>query len=389
LTPSGVTRKKTLLVSCANLHAGGGVAVATSFLNILSRTTAAERVTVLCSSEVEKNLLAMSTPVEHFSSYYRFDQRGIRALWQRKPVRYRDFDVIFTVFGPQYALPLGSKSVVGMAQAWIVYPRNAAYTLLPSLRVRVLTRLKYEIQALFFWHAQKLVVEQEHVRIGLRKRRIFRDMAIELVPNAVDSAHLDESSWQPVSLPASASSIKLGVVARNSLHKNLQILPEVKDLLLSDYELDVDIFVTLPDEEWANCPKEFTSKLKNAGQLNTAQTPSFYAEMDGVIFPSLLECYSATPIEALAAGKPLFASNLPFIRDTVGQHGYHFDPLDVQDIAETIARYFNSGSQHHANAAVLGRQHVAKSTTAEQRASAYLVACGLSPLEDETPIDLA
>jgi hypothetical protein len=39
-------------------------------------------------------------------------------------------------------------------------------------------------------------------------------------------------------------------------------------------------------------------------------------------------------------GRPLFASNLPFIRDVCGDYCQYFEPLNAADIARVIDAYF-------------------------------------------------
>jgi hypothetical protein len=59
--------------------------------------------------------------------------------------------------------------------------------------------------------------------------------------------------------------------------------------------------------------------------------------MDAIIFPSLLECFSATPLEAMVMRRPLFVSDRPFNRDICGAFAYYIDPLGPVGIAELVA----------------------------------------------------
>lgn len=358
-----------LLVNCANLHGGGGVAVASSFLSALSRDRQTARdVTVLASSEVDQNVTALEVRTDAFGEYHRFDVHGLSALVRRKPVRFRDYAVVYTLFGPAYALPWRYRNITGFAQPWIVYPHNAANALL-SRRTRLSTRVRYEIQAMFFALADVLVVEQEHVRAGLRRRHLFRRKPIVVVPNTVDDIHFDPTRWAPVDVPAHPG-IKLGVIARNYPHKNLRILPEVRRLLQTEHGLSAQMYVTLPDLEWQACDEDFRASVVNVGPLTLAQCPAFHQAMDGIVFPTLLECYSATPIEALAARKPLFVSDIEAVRESVGDHALYFDPLDPRDVAATIADYFTSPPTD-ATAVDEGFRHVRQMPTADHRSAAY------------------
>jgi glycosyltransferase involved in cell wall biosynthesis len=300
---------------------------------------AAARITVVASSEVTTNLVTMGTPIARFANFYTMDVQGAQALTRRMPVPASDFAAMYTVFGPHYTPVDGPKNMMGFAQPWVAYPRNSAYSLLsPGQRVK--SRLKYRIQAKWFSNADVLVVEHEHVRSALKEQRLFLGKQIEVVPNVVDSLILDPAKWLPVHLPPPEGELRLGIVSHDYPHKNLGILPGVREALKRNHGMDVEFWVTIADEAYQARPIEFRAAVKNIGPLQLAQSPSFYSALDGVIFPSLLECYSATPIETLATGTPLFASDRSFVRDTVGDHAILFDPLNPVDIAGRIADYF-------------------------------------------------
>lgn len=355
-TPARV--RPRVLVNASNLHAGGGVAVASSVIAALAGIQdIAKSITVLASTEVAENLTRLGASLDVLDQYIPFDTYGLSGSFRRKPVRVRDFDAVFTVFGPLYSPVVGARNVMGFAQPWVAYPHNSANTLL-SARERAKIRLKYEVVARFFATADVLIVEQEHVRAALRERRLFRKKPIHVVPSVVDSIYFDEARWIPVALPPRVGDLRLGVVSRNYPHKNLGALPEIKRHLM-DYGFDAEFFVTFSDEEYASCSPEFRATVQNYGTLALAECPSFNSQLDGVVFPTLLECFSATPIEALAVRTPLFASDRPFIRDSVGEHACYIDPLDPASIARSISEYFTLSAEERERREYAGYRHVA------------------------------
>lgn len=362
-----------VLLYASNLHTGGGVAVASSVVAALAvMPSEAPNVTVLASSEVAGNVVRMGAPIAKFATFHEFNSYGLAGAVQRKPVRFRDFDVVLTIFGPLYAPVVGTTSIVGFAQPWVAYPDNAAYGLLEP-RARARTRLKYEVVAGFFSTADALVVELGSVRDALRHRRAFRGKPIHVVPNVVDAVHFDPSRWRPVTIPPRIGNLRLGVVSRYYSHKNLEILPRVRRTLETRHGMEVEILVTLTEAEFASCSADFRDSVINVGPLQLDQSPSFNTQLDGIVLPTLLECFSATPIEALAVRRPLFASDRPFIRDTVGEHANYFDPLDPGSIADSIAGYFQLPPEERARREDAGYQHVASSEyTSADRAKALM-----------------
>jgi glycosyltransferase involved in cell wall biosynthesis len=310
--------RKQVLVNCSNLHVGGGVAVATSFVDCLSSLKySGIDIHLLLSSEVSRNLSELGTNLEGFSSCIVRDYFGMSALLRGLNLYFREKDLVFTVFGPAYYLFSSSYHLVGFAQPNIIYPNNPISQSL-SLFDRSIFRIKYKIQRLFFSRTDSIVVELEHVKTGLERLVEFAGIPIFVVYSSVHSIYLERQKWIALRLPQARSKIKLGIISRNYPHKNLKILTEVKKCLLTNFNLSVDFYVTFQLDEWESCDEIFRREIINVGGLSMGQCPTFYDAMDGVVFPSLLECFSAVPIEAMMVGKPLFASNLSFIRDVFG-----------------------------------------------------------------------
>ena len=119
------------------------------------------------------------------------------------------------------------------------------------------------------------------------------------------------------------------------------------------------------------------ASIRNVGALVLPQCPNFYKALDGVVFPSLLECFSAVPLETMMMRRPLFASDRAFIRDCCHEHAYYFDPLDAASIARTIAAYFGARSeQDRSDALDRALAYVQGMPTAADRARRYVeIAC--------------
>lgn len=326
-----------LLIFCANLHGGGSAAVATSFISNLSKLELKGfNIDLHVSTYVMNNLLSHNADLSMISEVKVYDVYGIKAMWQIRGRVSKFYDIAFVIFGPLYYLPkLAKKVVVGFAQPAIVYPDRIRYFEDSFFKIFLL-KCKYLIQKLFFRGSDCLVVELDHVKTGLLSQFLFKNADIRVVHSAFDDIYQRRMDWLPVIVKKSNAQ-KIGLISRNYPHKNLSILPVVKDILLKEYNLNCDFYVTFSDSEWADCSDYFRSSVFNVGSLQLAQCPSFYEQMDAVVFPTLLECFSAVPLEAMYMRKKLFASDLPFIRDCAGEFAFYFNPLDPEDIARCIS----------------------------------------------------
>ena len=345
--------------------------MAASVIGELTRMSALpSNLVVWASDAVNVNLCKLGYDLSVLPAYEVVNNYGLKLLFSPLVRRLQAFDAVFTVFGPLYVWTLSGVNITGFAQPWIIYPLNEIGRAM-RWHHRWLSRLKYWLQSVFFRRATHLVVELEHVRAGLLSRGIGSPSSIEVVRNSLSSLYTDASNWQAVAVADTGADIKLGFVGRNYAHKNTRIFPAVIDTLRRDHGIKACIYVTFTNEEWAACDDCFRASVSNVGPLFVAQCPTFYKSMDAVIFPSLLECFSATPLEAMAMEKPLFASDRPFNRDVCGDHAHYFDPLSPASAAQAIAKVFQqSGPDQMALKAA--REHAINFSSPLKRAEKYL-----------------
>ncbi|MCP9758456.1 glycosyltransferase family 1 protein [Aquitalea sp. S1-19] len=362
---------KSLLINASNLHVGGGIQVATSVIAELTLIPALPAgLVVWASDEVDANLRQLGCDLSALPAYEVVNSFGLQMLRSPLVRRMQAFDAVLTVFGPLYVWKLTGANVTGFAQAWIIYPDNDAYRAL-GWRQRLQARLKFAMQATFFRRADMLLVELEHVREGLLRHGLASPSSVHVVRNCLSSLYLSPQSWQSVAIEDNSADIRLGFVGRNYPHKNTRIFPALIETLYREHGIRASIHVTFTDEEWATCDETFRSTVSNAGALSVAQCPSFYRSMDAVIFPSLLECFSATPLEAMAMERPLFASDRPFNRDVCAEHAHYFDPLDPADAAAKIAAYLQDRNNEGIKLKA-ARDHALSFSSASDRARQYL-----------------
>jgi glycosyltransferase involved in cell wall biosynthesis len=361
---------KRVLINMSNIHGGGALQVAISFVSELFFINKRNwNVTVLISSEIASGVDGSALEISAWN-FEIFDTYGLKTLVSNLNKYQKQFDVVYTLFGPKYTLAKANVDIVGFAQLWILEFDNPISSSLSFLE-RSKLRLKFSLQKWFFQRADRLVVELEHVKRSLAEKHIFNSGHISVVHNTLSSLYLDSKLWQDVAVNHKKGEIAIGFVTRDYSHKNIKILPRVAKILNEQYRLPVRFYLSLNDSEWANYQQDFNGLGETVGSLNVYQCPRFYEQMDAVIFPSLLECFSATPLEALAMKKPLFASDRGFVRDVCKEYAIYFDPLDADNIARVIGRYF-MGAQKSDDELEAARNHVFAFSNAKQRAQDYL-----------------
>ena len=80
------------------------------------------------------------------------------------------------------------------------------------------------------------------------------------------------------------------------------------------------------------------------GFVSYGELPLWYNAADLFVFPSLYEGFGLPPLEAMACGVPVIASNVSSLPEVVGDAGPLVDPLDVEGLAEAIAQVLGDGA---------------------------------------------
>ena len=84
------------------------------------------------------------------------------------------------------------------------------------------------------------------------------------------------------------------------------------------------------------------NKLDLKGKIIEAISPddeeiiNLYKYAKAFVFPSLYEGFGLPPLEAMAIGMPVLASDIPVLREICGNAAYFFNPYDVEGMAKAI-----------------------------------------------------
>ncbi len=89
------------------------------------------------------------------------------------------------------------------------------------------------------------------------------------------------------------------------------------------------------------------------GLVSADELVSLYRRAACMVFPSLYEGFGQPPLEAMACGCPVAASNIPAVAEACGDAAALFDPNDPEDIAAVVAavldapdRFVQAGLEH-------------------------------------------
>jgi glycosyltransferase involved in cell wall biosynthesis len=370
-----------VLLDSSNLHNGGGVQVAASFISELYRANPSwlDYATVRASTEVAANL----------SPEARQKAVIVDENWRERARRLTGprYDVAFRIFGPHYGVREAEKEIAGFADPFLP-PSWPPADLIPQGWKH---KLKYRVKRIRSRAYDQSWVESDAYRRALTRDKIGPEH-VTVVANAASEQvignlnvpdKINKKSAPPQSGEnrgqTSEEVIRLLYPARPYPHKNHAALPEALRLLqYRGFKVELELTLTKPE---CDCLLgELGRVAKPLGVLTQAELAQAYRRADLVLFPTLLEVSSATPLEAIALGKPLVASNREFIREQVGDAAWYIEPTKPQSIAAGIIAAM-SDSQTRKSKILTGLEIARNSPTPTHRVNAFVTL-----IENATPV---
>lgn len=328
-----------IIINLSNISGGGGLQVALSFLFHLSGLNLnPEKYTVLVNKKIISSMpsnlvfergLLLEVGISSFFRYMSFD-------FLAKLIKAR---VCFTLFGPCYIPCPNAVNIVGFARPHIIFDLSELQmagvdTSLPFV-------IKRWAQKQLFKRADYLIVESDGVKRRVKASLRFHDKRIIVCENGISPIFLaSKDSVGAFQKIVQNSGINLGIISRGYVHKNLAITELICGELSKRLGAPVTFWVTLTDSEYDGTFGKDAAHVKNVGPVSLEKAPGFYKAIDAVLFPSLMECFSITPLEGMLMQKPVFASDRWFIRDVCGDRVVYFDPLITESVVDALESFY-------------------------------------------------
>jgi glycosyltransferase involved in cell wall biosynthesis len=169
--------------------------------------------------------------------------------------------------------------------------------------------------------------------------RIYNGIPLQVNANATDphQAHAIRQRW---GLPLDAPLLlNVGRMARQKNQgKLLEALAEIESahlVILGDGELRQHLQLQVKD-------LNLTERVHFLGELPADDVAGLLAAADLFVFPSLFEAMPMAVIEAMNAGLPVVASDIPPLREALGNAGHFAPAADAQALAAEITHVLRS-----------------------------------------------
>lgn len=366
-----------ILINTATTYKGGGIQVAKSFIEECIKYSDNTYFIVL-SDSLSKILDTKKFP-ENFS-FFNAPFRPATQVFKLKPHNYflkkieKDFnpDIVFTTSGPSYWKPK-VPHLMGYNLAHYIYPKSAYFSIISLKRRLWWIGMKLYAQYIFKRDADALVVQTDDVNNKVQK--FLNRTEVYTVFNTINAHYLTFDTFQNKLPPKNSNEFRLLTLSAWYPHKNLSIIPKVASVLKHMGFDNIKFIVTLPKTDFNKLiGSSQLDNIVNIGTVKVEEAPSLYKECDAMFLPTLLECFSASYVEAMQMKKPIITSDMGFAHTICDNSALYFNPMDENDIANKIITLFNSKDlQNKLIERGLNRLNIFG--TAEDRAKKYLEIC--------------
>ncbi len=124
-------------------------------------------------------------------------------------------------------------------------------------------------------------------------------------------------------------------------YKNLPMLAQAFDKL-KDHGLEMQLVLAgEPDKFYPETEKQVLSiknqvSIKRVGRVSDQDLKLLYNAAKLFVLPSLMEGFGLTVLEAAACGTPVACSDIPTLREVLGQGAEYFDPNNLDNMIEVL-----------------------------------------------------
>ena len=125
--------------------------------------------------------------------------------------------------------------------------------------------------------------------------------------------------------------------------KNIEVICEAMKLVSEKKYQNVNVIITIDGSENKYSKTivkmyQHINGIKFIGLIKREEVYEYYSQCDGLIFPSKLETWGLPISEFKQFKKPMFVSNLPYAKETVGNYELvsFFNPDNPVQLSELI-----------------------------------------------------
>lgn len=259
-----------------------------------------------------------------------------------KAVKKAGIDIIHF---PHYNVPISYRG------AYVTTVHDLTHIVLPEF---LGNKIKYYYAKMLMSHALKkakhVFTVSENSKKDIQDYFGVQENKVSITYDAIDDDFIEkqiadtEYLYDKYSIPKDKK--KILYVGNLKPHKNLiTLLKALRELNSDDYVLLLvgKAFKSVDLEEQEK-QMGLSNKVVHTGMVSKEELIDFYNLADLFVFPSLYEGFGIPPLEAMACGTPVIASNNSSIPEVVGEAAVLFNGKDEKELSNQIEVVFNDNT---------------------------------------------
>ncbi|WP_158598772.1 glycosyltransferase family 1 protein [Haloarcula sp. Atlit-120R] len=190
-------------------------------------------------------------------------------------------------------------------------------------------------------------------KIGIPKSKIY------VIYNGIDNLYLSDEAGDEFELP---DEYILYTGALNP-RKNIQGAINGFETAKREYNMPHDLVIIGPSNKsiFKNMSVKQSGHIHTTGYISPSNLKYAYTNADLFLYPSMYEGFGLPPLEAMACGTPVVASDVSSFPEVLGDAAELVNPHSIEEISNAIGKVLFDNS-YHKYLSNVGRRHAQKYT---------------------------
>jgi glycosyltransferase involved in cell wall biosynthesis len=129
-------------------------------------------------------------------------------------------------------------------------------------------------------------------------------------------------------------------------YKNLPMLAKAFDKLAEQFDYDL-VLAGEPDPFYPEIKEQVMGikhkdRIRAIGRVNDADLKNLYNAADLTVMPSLHEGFGLPLLESAACGTGVACSDIPTLREVMGQAAEYFDPTNLDNMTDVLSELLSN-----------------------------------------------
>ncbi len=234
-------------------------------------------------------------------------------------------------------------NIVTMSQNMLPFEK-AETNRFADLKWRLRFKLLRYTQGFTFWRSKAVIFLTEYARNTI-KEKVSLNGCNQIIPHGINPTFLNRPKvQQSISAYSDHRPFRLLYVSAVLAYKHQwNVASAVLKLRKEGYPVRLDLVGGHLEPNAFNKLQAVLKEDKDNvihyhGALSHEELPKVYKSADGFVFASSCENMPIILIEAMTAGLPIASSHMGPMREVLGDGGFYFDPVDVDDMVQALKR---------------------------------------------------